>query len=350
MNVINPRMLVLGRESRGISQSELAQSIKLSQPKLSQAEKGGQTLNVKDLKNLAERLNYPIGFFYQSTPSFPVSHYYYRRRVTLSQKVLNQMESLIKIYRQNIDLLMESVDLFNDELRTFNPSKDSPEEIARKVRYLFKIPSGPIDNLNSYVEKQGIIVVKADFFHDKIDGLSTISEKNIKIIFLNQRKSNDRQKFSLAHELGHILMHFDIPEIPNDVEEQANRFASELLMPSNEIGKSLSNLSMSKLADLKRYWKVSMKSILYKAKTLGYIDLRQYRNFQITFSKMGISRNEPISIPEEKPQLLKIVLNLHLNELEYTEKQLASYLNLPLDEFTSRFIENERPKIKILRT
>lgn len=346
---INPHMLVLGRESRGVSQSELANAIGISQGKLSKAEKGEQTLSNESFQRLCTILDYPERFFYQKTPTAPVSHYYYRKRVNIPQKVIVQIEATVKIFRQNIDALAEAIELPEFKLRAFNPEEHTPEEIARKCRYILNIERGPVPSLVNLLENNGIVIVKTDLFIEKIDGLSTISEKGIHIIFLNARMPNDRQRFSLAHELGHILMHFDIPTISENVEEEANRFASEFLMPRDEIINSLRNLTFSKLGELKRYWNVSMKSLVRRARDLNTINEQQYRNLQIGFSKRGMSVSEPIPLQEEKPYILNQVIKLYLHELGYSIQELARVINLTIKEFENRFIVFDKPRLKVIR-
>ncbi len=346
---VNSHMLILARESRGISQSDLAEEIGISQGKLSKAEKGEQSLPSDVFEKLCERLEYPSRFFFQKTPTAPVSHYYYRKRVMIPQKVMMQVEATVKIFRQNIDSLSEAIELPDFRFKSFNPEDDTPEEIAKKTRFLLNLERGPIPSMINLLENNGILVVKTDLFNEKIDGLSTVSEKGIHIVFLNERMPNDRQRFSLAHELGHILMHFDIPTISENVEEEADRFASEFLMPRDEIINSLRHLNFSKIGELKRYWRVSMKALVYRAKHLNTVDEHQYRNFQINFSKRGMSKSEPIPLPEEKSYVLNEVIKLHLNQLGYSIPELAKVINLNQNEFENRFLINERPKLKVLR-
>ncbi len=346
---INPYMLILGRESRGISQSELASLIGVSQGKLSKAEKGEQFLPQDAVQKLYEKLNYPEKFFFQETPSAPVSHYYYRKRITIPQKTIAQMEASIKVFRKNIDSLLDAIELPQFNFPTYDPLEDTPEELANKVRHYLKNAKGPIINLTNLLENNGIIIIKTDLFNEKIDGLSTVSEKGAHIIYLNSRMPNDRQRFSLAHELGHVLMHFDIPSSQTDVEEEANRFASELLMPKVEIINSLRYLTFPKLGELKRFWKVSMKSIVYRAHFLGTIDQNQYRNFQINFSRKKMTKSEPIVLPEEQPYIVNEIIKLHREELGYSNVELARVLHLNITEFEDRFLFNNRPKLRVMR-
>ncbi len=345
---INPAMLILARETRGISQYELAAKIGVSQGKLSKAEKGEQSLPDDSFQSLLNALQYPKKFFFQETPSAPVSHYYYRKRITIPQRTIIQMESTIKVFRKNIDSLLDAIELPEFKLKSFKTDECSPENIAQKARHLLNVPKGPIKDLTNILENNGILVFKTDLFSDKIDGLSTISEKGAYIIFLNARMPNDRQRFSLSHELGHLLMHFDIPANEN-VEEEADRFASEFLMPKSEIINSLRFLNFPKLGDLKRYWRVSMKAIVRRAYDLKTINKNQYRNFQINFSKKGMSKSEPIPLPEEKPFILNEIVRLHIEELGYSKDELARVLMLNLDEFEERFIFHNRTKLKVIR-
>ncbi len=350
---INPVMLILARESRGFSQSDLADKIGVSQGKLSKAEKGEQSLPRDALKNICLILNYPENFFFQESPNAPISHYYYRKKVDIAQKVMVQLDASIKIFRKNIDVLIDAVELPEFKIPTFSSDDDDPSEVARKVRYLLNVPSGPISNLTNLLENNGIIIVKTDLFNEKTDALSTISDKGVHIIFMNSRMPNDRQRFSLAHEFGHLLMHFDMPSTFSNVEDEANIFASEFLMPASEISSSLrinalSN-SISKLADLKRYWKVSMKALVHRAKFLNCINHDQYRNFQFYFSKNKMNKNEPIPIAEERPYILNEIIKLHNEELGYNKNELSRILFLNPQELEERFLFHDKPKLKILR-
>jgi Zn-dependent peptidase ImmA (M78 family) len=112
---------------------------------------------------------------------------------------------------------------------------------------------------------------------------------------------------SLAHELGHLVMHTN----PNEnVEEEAWDFAQEFLMPAVEIGKQFARLNLDKLGELKKEWGVSMQAILYRAKKLGKIGESYNRFLWMQIGKCGYRVNEPFEdvIPDEKPTELEIRL------------------------------------------
>ena len=149
----------------------------------------------------------------------------------------------------------------------------------------------------------------------------------------------DRQRFTLAHEFAHIVMH----NMPTEkMEEEANRFASEFLMPSSDISYQLSDLTLEKLAYLKLYWKTSMQSLLEKARTLRKITERKYTSMWKEMSMRGYKLNEPIefSIPPEKPQLINELIKIYMSEFRYNVSEMSSICNLDESEFNSYYFQN----------
>tara|TARA_R110002073_G_scaffold129935_6_gene276482 strand:+ start:3175 stop:3747 length:573 start_codon:yes stop_codon:yes gene_type:complete len=101
-------------------------------------------------------------------------------------------------------------------------------------------------------------------------------------IGVNDKHHINRQRFSMAHEYGHYLLHRDkIHEMPvgeqilhrngdkNRIEYQANSFAAELLMPEDLVRKSLRSAggNLKKMAD---FLGVSKESLKYRLEALGY--------------------------------------------------------------------------------
>src|SRR5690606_17280228 len=112
----------------------------------------------------------------------------------------------------------------------------TPSYIANHTRKLLKLkPNEPVRNICNLLESNGIIIVEIDAF-EKFDGVSFVTDGGNPVIVINKRFSNDRKRFTIAHELGHLLMHsIDNPAIPLHrhklKEGEANEYASEFLMP-----------------------------------------------------------------------------------------------------------------------
>lgn len=150
---------------------------------------------------------------------------------------------------------------------------------------------------------------------------------------------NDRIRFSLAHELGHMVMHMETPPPSVEIaEEQADSFASQFLMPEDEIKPMLYNLKMTTLAELKRRWNVSMRSLIRRAKDLNTISKDTYRYFQMDFSRRKYNKNEPVPLPAEMPSLVKSTLSLYREELNYSDEDLLEVMKINKQDYENWFI------------
>lgn len=269
-------MLILARESRGVTQSGLAEAVGVTQAAISRAEKGLSGISDELLETIATNLEYPVSFFYKAGHRYPPSTPFHRKRKALPKKTQYQIEALANIRTLHLDNLLQSVEFLENKIRylDLDDYNDDPREIARAVRSYLKLPRGPIKNLTNVLEDIGIIIIHCDFGTPLIDGFTLIARKNHPVIFLNQDIPGDRMRFTLAHEFGHMVMH----EVPKStMEEEANGFASEFLVPGQEIRPSFSEVTLRTLATLKPYWKVSMAALLECAYQIGKISSNQRR-------------------------------------------------------------------------
>jgi len=156
-----------------------------------------------------------------------------------------------------------------------------------------------------------------------------------------------RYRFTLAHELAHLVMH-RIPSDSDDQEEEANRFASELLMPEEDIKATLLPLNVDRLARLKLRWRVSMQAILYHAKSMSVITERKFRYYFMTLGGLGYREVEPHDndIPKEVPSLLRELIDMHLQDLSTTVGQLAKELKIAEEDLGAWLLG--RPPLRVL--
>lgn len=163
-----------------------------------------------------------------------------------------------------------------------------PREIARDVlnRYGNTIPVDPL----LIAEKLGIDVRFTPFAFDpdpekrNLSGMA-FQKNGKKFIEVNASDHPVRQRFTLAHELGHHLLgHTDngvwFRDTPNDFAEsyykpyeevQANAFAADLLMPKDYLDFLMSNGAVTTLHDLADEFYVSVAAIEIRLRKLGYI-------------------------------------------------------------------------------
>ncbi len=121
----------------------------------------------------------------------------------------------------------------------------SPSKAAEKLLDAMNIPYPPVSPA-SVAEKLGIPVFEWDFANE-ISGMCVVEDNHVGI-GVNLNHPNVRQRFTIAHELGHFICHEDgsnlfldfiDTDFPKHVyeakeqtlETQANQFAANLLMP-----------------------------------------------------------------------------------------------------------------------
>lgn len=349
MNSINPAMIALARESRGLTQTDLARLLKISQGTLSKIEQGLLAVKEGFISEISVSLQYPESFFCERFSIYPPSFNHHRKRKALPQKELNKINAKINIYRNHIQKLLSSVEIdvripFYD-VDEFN----GPDEVAKQVKTVLSLPAGPIDNITNALEDSGILIFKVDFGTRKIDGLSIMTDVDIPIIFINEALPGDRLRFTLAHELGHIVMHHN--SIPGpEMESEADAFASEFLMPKKDIEYYLHQLDLEKLAFLKRKWKVAMSALAVRANRLATISENQYRYLMVKMSERGYRLKEPaeIDVPVEEASLLKELVNFFLAELSYSTEDICKLLCMQVDDFEYVYL-GKRAKLRLVK-
>lgn len=345
-------MITLARELKGLSQSVLAKSIpNLNQSTLSQLELGALDVSYEIWNKIACYFELPLNFFTLERPKTPISSFYYRKRLTMPKKQLAEIEAKMDIIRMSVDKLLDIVDIpeftmpFFD-IENYQDKRKATEESARKIREFLKIPKGPIINLVDVLERNGIIVYYFKDAPEKFDGITLFTDKVQPIIFVNDSIPNDRKRFTIAHELGHLVLHVrTVQDLDRHEEIEANQFASEFLMPEIEIKNTLHYLNLSNVVSLKEYWKVSKSAVIRRALDLGNIDKGKYTYFNIELSRRGERKVETGYVAAENPTILSHIISAIKKELNHTSEEICSILRLPNELYSTLF---EGSKLRIV--
>jgi len=333
----NPAMLILARESNGMSQSELAEAASMTQSKVSKYENGMLAISEDDLERIAVTLNFTDGFFCETDKIYGLgsAFLFHRQRKDIPLFLQRKIQAEINILRMQVERLLRSfeIETENEFVQLDIDAHDGDiSKIAKILRATWRLPLGPIADLTAAIESAGGIVMRCAFGTKLIDAAHLWLPGLPPLFFVNVDMPGDRLRWTLAHEIGHAIMHRN----PSDnMEEQANKFASELLMPENEIGPHLEDLSLEKAASLKPTWKVSMAAIVKTAYDRGRINQHKYRRLFTSLSAQGYRTAEPFPIPVEEPQGVRQLVNLHRKELGYNEFDLAKLLFRPDPQFFS---------------
>ena len=340
----NPKMIVLARESRGISQKELAEKLNTSPGFICKVETDNKSLPEETLVRMSKFLKYPIDFFYQEGEAFLPMSLNYRKRDHVSSKVIVPLEAQLNLYRLNIEMLAEKLKFPTSNIPVLDLKKlNTEEQVAKQLRKTWKMPKGPVENLADLLEENGIIVISFDFGTERVDSRTILTKDKQPIIVVNKTHLADRQRFSLAYELGHLVMHTQtLPSHDRDISHEANMFAAGFLLPENEVKKDFEKgITIALLGEMKRKWKVSMQSLLFRAADLGFLTDNQKKYMLAQFNTLQIRRREPIELdfPKEKPHLLRDLITKYKNAHKFSTKELATSLHLEVEEFMIKYGE-----------
>lgn len=332
-----PRMLTLARESRGLTQSQLSKMTGIGQPILSKAENGVAPLTPERLNQIAEALGYPREVFDWTDEPLGLgpSGFYHRKQSGLGQVALKRIEAEVALFVMRLRRLARSVDIEPPlRLPVLDADEYTPEEAAELLRATWFVPAGPVQDTIKLVEQAGIVVIRMALGSSKISGVSIKPPGDLPVIVLNEGMPADRERFTVMHEVGHLVMH----QVPSDDgEREADRFASAFLMPARDIGPFLSGMTVQKAVHLKQHWKTSMASIIRRAHALEKIDDRKYKSLNVQISQYGYRKTEPAEPPREEPSILSDVLTVFRDEHGYSEQELASVVGMKLREFHADF-------------
>ncbi len=334
-DIANPEMLTLAREVRGKTQTQLARESGVGQTKISRYEGDLAKVDTEDLRDIAEALEFPEEFFFQSGQRFGAesTEVFHRRRRSVSARDIRRIDGLVNLHRISCERLLQAFQqiepLTVPSLSTKN--FDTIDDIAYAVRSFWQIPGGPIKNLIARLEQASCLVFSVDFKIDKIDEVVQWIPPSPPIILVNSSAPADRIRLSLAHALGHLVMHRN--ELPyKEMEHEANRFAAAFLMPEHDIIDDLRPVTIQHMLELKQYWKVSMQALIYRAKDLEVISERRFKSLFQQLSRFGYRKREPYPIGHETPRLVKNLLDKYRIELGYTDEELARLLRIKIQD------------------
>ena len=215
-------------------------------------------------------------------------------------------------------------------------SVEGGELTAARLRRTWNLGGGPIPNMTELLEEHGIKVLKLDFPR-AVDGLTCFvhrtDETVVLVVVCSTGKSIERQRFTLAHELGHLVM--DIPAAMPE-EKICDRFASALLVPENalvrEVGRRRLDFGFGELVEIKKIFGVSAAALVIRMRDLGIIG-----EATVTRIFRGIGRSWrtqepcPLSQPESPKRFRRLCLRA-LAEDVISESKAAELLGMRVSE------------------
>jgi Zn-dependent peptidase ImmA (M78 family)/DNA-binding XRE family transcriptional regulator len=347
---VNPSRLELARRRRGLSKVRLASLIGVEPRTISAYENGEFAPSPEILAEISSTLRFPVNFFVGPDIDVPSTR-------SVSFRALSRMTAgerdaalgagaIALLLNEWIDRKFDLPPCNVPDLRS-----DEPESAAETLRAHWGLGDRPIKNLIHLLESNGIRVFSLAEDTRRIDAYS-FWKADTPLVFLNTAKSAERSRFDAAHELGHLVLHKHggpHGSAGQGVEDQANAFASALLMPASSIFATIrSTPTVAQLVQYKKKWTVSVAALLYRLWKLKVVSDWQYRAMCV---QIGDYRtNEPEPAARETSQVLHKVFDSLRND-GINKTVIAKELSIHpshLEELTFGLIVSDGPKAKVL--
>jgi Zn-dependent peptidase ImmA (M78 family)/transcriptional regulator with XRE-family HTH domain len=302
LKVINGLRVKQAREQALMTQIDLARAASVSQPMIAHIEQGLKQPSVELAEKIAAATQIrPEFLFRPSGPTLPLGSMLFRARADVSARKFAQAHAVATSVFEMFCYLAGHFELPPVKLR---PIAESPEDAAELTRKMLGVSeSVPIPHLMRAFEKVGGVLLSLP----ELQGREAFAvwASNRPVIAIGPSNRGDRLRFSMAHEIGHLILH-DAPTARSQAEREAHRFAAELLTPRKSIVNDMRGLvSMEKLGMLKRKWGISMAALLYRAKELHLISKRNYDRLIIQLSQFKTHEPVEFDVPLEQPRGLR---------------------------------------------
>lgn len=330
--MFNAHRLILARKRRKFTARALANAIGVSPITISRLENAANEPEAETVEALARALSFPKEFFFgDEFDELPKHAASFRSLSSMTAKERDAALSAGAIAYLFHDWVAERFNLPSTDIPLMSEN-GSPEEAAQIVRASWGLGQQPISNMVKLLEAKGVRVYSLSEDTNSVDAFSCWRGEQ-PFVFLNTFKSAERSRFDAAHELGHLVMHrHGAPQDSKQAESEADRFASEFLMPADDVRSRIRHVTnVEDLIRLKARWGVSVAALNYRLNKLGIVSEWQNRNLNIEISRRGYRKNEPEGLPRERSSLWPQVFTSLWQE-RLTRESIAAQLHVPSDE------------------
>lgn len=327
------------RLSAGLTLRELAEKVGVSHTAILKYEKNEDIPNSTVLIKLADVLGINVEYFFRDV-NINLGVYAYRKKKKLSKKseeiVINRIKDWLERYIEieNIINIKTNKFEFPDNINRNVAVVEDIEKLAEDLRAEWNLGMDPIENLTELMEEKGLKIGLVEGLDD-FDSCIIVSEQTGPIIAVKKNLPGDRQRFDVAHEIGHLFIK---PEGNMDIEKAAHRFAGAFLVPREaaieELGKKRNHINLYELHLLKHKYGLSMQEWIYRAKDLKIISEQTAKKLFTLFRRNGWYVTEPGDpYPQEEPRRFERLILRALSEGIINETRAAEIIGQPLKNF-----------------
>jgi Zn-dependent peptidase ImmA (M78 family) len=313
------------RDILGLTQAQLSRVSGISQPWISEVETSSRDAAEDKLRQIAAATGTPFSFFQVRPASVPLDSLRYRKNSAARRTTTRRVHAVYGESFRVAETLFDAEHYPTPSLPFANsPDQLEPahiERLAAETRDALRLaPDAPIPHLTRALERAGIAVApmvlpeidgdeNAPVGHFGVSYWAGVGAKALVGYFPGYQ--GDRDRFTLAHEVGHLVLHTFRPLTSQAVAEQeANRFATALLLPLERALTVMSeSLMLTDFARLKATWGVSIQALILRGSAVGAIGDTRKNSLFVQLSAKGWRKQEPVAVGHEAPKLLWTLLS-----------------------------------------
>lgn len=224
---------------------------------------------------------------------------------------------------------------------------EDAEEAANSLRHLWSLGIDPIPSMAELLEDKGVKVIALDL-PENISGSKAFvrrrAQNDIPVIVVNEHHNGERQRFTLAHELAHLVLRFSGLS-DAEQEKAADRFAGSFLMAKEMVlrllGGHRTSISLGELVELKKIFRVSIASLVVRCSQLGILSKAAYGRLWAQIRGLGWNgpaSSEPNPLQAEVPQRMERMCLRAVAEGAISEAKAAELLNISVRELDRRLM------------
>lgn len=346
------RRLRMLRHARGMTLEQVAAASGglVTKQAVSKYERGLMLPSPRVATGLAEGLGVRVADL-MNPPSIAVEVLAFRRLSCLPAKEQERVEGLVSEMLERRVKLQEASgqqSLGADTALNFQPSSvEVCEQIAGEVRESWSLGTDPISSVTDVLEERHVHVLEIDTARE-LDGLAAVAcdasgVQRAAAVVCRRGLPGERQRLSLAHELGHLVME-SAPGV--DEEKAAFRFGGAFLAPEElvrrDVGAARRQVSLAELMLLKRRYGMSMQALVYRLRDLGIIAPTQAAALWRQINARGWKKHEPGELEPEHPQWARRAALRAVAEGALTVAEAEYLLGSRLEELRSKETTDRR--------
>lgn len=336
--------LKAARQRAGLSMRALADHLDgmITYAAIGKYEKGMMQPNSSVLLALARALEVPVDYFFRGD-DVVVGHVDFRKKSRLPKKREAQLREQARDFLERYHELEDLLGLIEPPELPGKRPVESPQdarEVACELRRTWQMGLGPVNDLFGLLEEKGIKVLEIEA-DAKFDGLCASGDA-FALIVVNKTFNSVRKRFTVSHEVGHLVMDVAEDTSSREQEKLCHAFAGAFLLPPevllDELGHHRHQFSLAELIAMKQNYGISLQAIMAMLHDLRVVSDSRYRRFNMTLNQRGWRTEEPgdYELPAH-PARFRRLLDRAVAEEVISLSKAASLAGVPLGQFRREF-------------